>query len=241
MCTLPKLDTQRRSLYEWAAFLLLASVAVFFFSTTACRSSTSWYFVPSQYSVLPKDRFITRCCARLHAIAYRYLGEKTVHIKRCVLNNVLAAITATNDAAVNTVNSMRCCSSTSFAPVLLSCRSRRTVPEDQNIGPTQFETKVNNPTAITLYPEIPLYALDKSIDDIELDPPNAKNDACWKSSDVTVISVLVRSRPERRYNCTEDRRSSGMFVARVCVISSRLSSSWILRRVTSFASAQVEF
>ena len=34
-----------------------------------------------------------RCCPIAHAMLYKYLGEKTVQTKRCVLSNVHASIT----------------------------------------------------------------------------------------------------------------------------------------------------
>jgi hypothetical protein len=51
--------------------------------------------------------------------------------------------------------------------------------------------KVRMPTAMTLYPLTPLYALDKSIDDMAFEPPNAKKDIYCISNDVVVISTRL--------------------------------------------------
>jgi hypothetical protein len=45
-----------------------------------------------------------RCCTKLQAMQYKYLGENTVQMNRCVLNSVQAAMTATTLAVVKTVN-----------------------------------------------------------------------------------------------------------------------------------------
>ena len=42
------------------------------------------------------------------------------------------------------------------------------------MGPAQLPTNVKVPTAVTLYPLIPLYAFDRSIEEIALEPPKAK-------------------------------------------------------------------
>lgn len=70
----------------------------------------------------------------------------------------------------------------------------RFVAEVQNTGPTQLLTNVRIPTARTLYPATPLYALERSIEEMALEPPKVKNDVYCKSRDVVVISVMLRSR-----------------------------------------------
>ena len=110
------------------------------------------YFVPIQYNKLPTPTLTTKCCPKLQAILYKYFGEKTVQINKCVLSNVQAAITKNRLLVTNTVRSARCCPSKPFCPgfFLRSCKSRRLVAEVKKIGPAQLLTKVRRPTARTL-------------------------------------------------------------------------------------------
>jgi hypothetical protein len=45
----------------------------------------------------------------------------------------------------------------------------------QKIGPAQLLTKVRKPTAKKLKPLIPLYALERSTEEMAFEPPKAKN------------------------------------------------------------------
>lgn len=58
-------------------------------------------------------------------------------------------------------------------------RSRRRLAADvQKIGPAQLLTKVRIPTAKKLKPLIPLYALERSTEEMAFEPPKAKNVVC---------------------------------------------------------------
>jgi hypothetical protein len=54
------------------------------------------------------------------------------------------------------------------------------------MGPAQLPTKVRAPTAATSKAATPLYALARSTEAIELEPPAAKKAACCRSRAVTV-------------------------------------------------------
>ena len=58
---------------------------------------------PSAQSSLPNPQQTIKCQPTAQAIAYKYFGEKTVQMNKCVRNNVQAAITATKLAAVKVV------------------------------------------------------------------------------------------------------------------------------------------
>ena len=49
-----------------------------------------------------------RCCPKLQAIIYRYFGENTVQMNKCVLKAVQASITDRTLKAKNAVISDRC-------------------------------------------------------------------------------------------------------------------------------------
>lgn len=108
----------------------------------------------------------------LHAMIYKYLGEKTVHMKRCVLSIVHATITAKTLLEAKTVSNATYCSKDlemvpsrlldgTLPPALgelgFFCVVRRsTVAEVHHTGPAQLLRKVKSPTAPTLYPATPL-------------------------------------------------------------------------------------
>ena len=81
------------------------------------------------------------------------------------------------------------------------------------------------PTSITLYLPRPLYAFDKSTEEIELEPPNAKNVTCCIIRDVMASSVAVRFIEERIYACDLRTRKIGILVAFDCVIRKRVRDS----------------
>lgn len=58
---------------------------------------------PNTHSSLPNPQLTIKCQPTAQAIAYRYFGENTVQINKCVRNKVQAAITATKLAAVKAV------------------------------------------------------------------------------------------------------------------------------------------
>ena len=132
-----------------------------------------------------------RCCPMLHAILYKYFGENTVQMNKCVLKAVHASMTKNTLLAANPVNSDKCCIQ-SFNRLLRCSDRSNTVADVHHRGPAQLEQNVITPTAATLYPLMPLYALERSTEDIALDPPNAKNEAYWKRMEVNVISFVER-------------------------------------------------
>lgn len=52
------------------------------------------------------------------------------------------------------------------------------VADTHQMGPAQLPMNVKIPTAATLYPLTPLYALERSIEEMAFDPPKAKKEAC---------------------------------------------------------------
>lgn len=114
----------------------------------------------------------------LQATLYRYLGEKTVHMNRCVLNTVHASMTERTLLHTKVVSKIRCPIQLSLGFRLSCFESSSAVAEVHHKGPAQLPQKVKMPTATTLYPSIPLYALERSMEEMALDPPNAKNEAC---------------------------------------------------------------
>ena len=153
----------------------------------------------------------------LHAIQNKYLGENTVQMKRCVLKAVHASMTDRTELATKAVTSDKFCIQSSNDCPQLSARSS-TVADVHHKGPAQFEQKVRMPTAITLYPLMPLYALERSIEDIALDPPNAKNEAYCNRIEVNVISDVERCIDRIARNCSSKRRKMGILVTRDSVI-----------------------
>jgi len=109
-----------------------------------------WYSEPSQKSRLPNPTFMQRCCPRLHAVLYKYFGEKTVQMKRCVRKSVQAPMTKNKLLVTKRVSNARWRNRTSFSPFTLSRKSIRFVADVQNIGPAQLLTNVSMPTARTL-------------------------------------------------------------------------------------------
>lgn len=160
----------------------------------------------------------------LHAIQNKYLGENTVQMKRCVLNAVHASITDSTELATKAVTSDKCCIQSSNECPRPSARSS-TVADVHHKGPAQLEQKVRMPTAITLYPFMPLYALDRSTEDIALDPPNAKNEAYWNRTEVNVISDVERCIDRIAWNCISKKRKRGILVTRDSVIRKSVKRS----------------
>lgn len=135
------------------------------------------YHVSNQKRRLPPTTFTQRCCPRLQAMLYRYFGENTVHMKRCVLNTVHATITAMMLAALNAVSNDRCRNKISWCPRRCCSRKSKFVPEVHHKGPAQFPQKVSTATVVTSYLATPLYELERSMDEMALDPPKTKNEA----------------------------------------------------------------
>lgn len=82
-----------------------------------------------------------------------------------------AAITNVVLRAVKVVKSAACLRKTFFSPSQNLNSNRIFVPVVQKIGPAQLLTKVSTPTATKLKSLMPLYALDKSTDEMALVPP----------------------------------------------------------------------
>lgn len=149
---------------------------------------------PSQYSNPPSPTLTARCCPKLHAMQYKYLGENTVQINRCVRRAVHAAMTNATLAAVNTVKSLMWRSYTlPSTPAFLFLTSSTLVAEAQYIGPAQLLIKVSRPTVKTSKSRTPLYADDRSTDEMALVPPKAKKDVYWNRREVVVSSARERS------------------------------------------------
>jgi hypothetical protein len=81
---------------------------------------------------------------------YRYLGENTVQINKCVRRAVHAAITAAALNVVNTVRKARCCRNTLLWPAFRFLTRRVLVAKVQYIGAAQLLIKVRIPTATAL-------------------------------------------------------------------------------------------
>lgn len=162
----------------------------------------------------------------LHAMQNKYLGENTVQMKRCVLKAVHASMTDSTELATKAViKDIWWTQSSSDCP-RFSARSN-TVADVHHNGPAQLEQKVRMPTAITLYPLMPLYALERSTEDIALDPPNAKNEAYWNRIEVNVISYAESCIDRIAWNCSSNRRKMGILVTRDSVIRKSVMKSWI--------------
>lgn len=63
--------------------------------------------VPIQNNKPPKATLINKCCPKLHAMQYKYFGENTVQMNKCVLSAVHAAMTNATLIATKTVIKMR--------------------------------------------------------------------------------------------------------------------------------------
>jgi hypothetical protein len=112
----------------------------------------------------------------LQAILYRYFGENTVQTNKCVRCTVQVAIIKNRPVATKRVISPWCRNRMLRSPAACLRRRRSIEAEVHHIGPDQLLAKVRIPTATTLKPLMPLYALDRSMEDMEFDPPNAKKE-----------------------------------------------------------------
>lgn len=95
------------------------------------------------------------------------------------------------------------------------------------MGPAQLLMRVSAPTAKTLKPLMPLYALERSTEEIALEPPKAKKVVYWRTMEVAVISAMERVVDWRVWRMMLERRKRGMFVARDWVIARRVHRWWI--------------
>lgn len=73
---------------------------------------------------------------------------------------------------------------------------------------------------------MPLYALERSIEEMALEPPKAKNEAYWRSIEVIVISLGVRSSRRSVWSWISKSRKMGMFVTRDSVMRKSVKRSW---------------
>lgn len=73
---------------------------------------------------------------------------------------------------------------------------------------------------------MPLYALERSTEEIAFEPPNAKKVIYCESRDVIVTSIPVMVIEARIENCILSIKKSGIFVALDCVIRKSVSISW---------------
>lgn len=107
-------------------------------------------YVPIQNKALPNTILTQRCCPRLHAMLYRYFGEKTVQMNKCVLNIVHARMTKNMLAAVKVVRSVRWHARMLRRSARCCWRSKRFVADVHQSGPDQLLTNARSPTAATL-------------------------------------------------------------------------------------------
>ena len=63
------------------------------------------------------------------------------------------------------------------------------------------------------------------MEDIALDPPNAKNEAYWKRMEVNVVSYVESCNDLTAFNCTSNNRKIGIFVTRDSVIRNNVKRS----------------
>lgn len=94
------------------------------------------------------------------------------------------------------------------------------------MGPAQLLTRVKNPTAKKLYPLMPLYALERSTEEMAFEPPKAKKEACCSRMVVVVISGMERSVDCRKRKMTSESRKMGILVARDCVMPKIVYRWW---------------
>lgn len=153
---------------------------------------------------------------------YKYLGEKTVHMNRCVLSVVQAAMTNATLTETKTVIKARCCLWAFRWPCLYFFKRSRLVADTQKSGPAQLLTRIRNPTATTLKPPMPLYALDRSTDEMALEPPKAKKDVYCSKMEVMVISSTDKSVRCRHWSIMVESRKTGMLVARDWVMANKV-------------------
>lgn len=143
-------------------------------------------------------------------------------MNRCVRITVQATMMAPTLAAVNMVSTVTWREKTRSAPAFV-LRSRSVlVAKVQYTAPAQLPTKVRMPTATTLKSEMPLYALDRSTDEMEFVPPKAKNVANWSRSVVVDSSSGVRGWELMNLKMTSRMRNRGTLVARDCVMAKRV-------------------
>src|SRR6266536_5059655 len=66
-----------------------------------------------ELKVNPPKTFTSKCCPRHHTMVYKYLGENTVHMNRCVRSTIHATITPSNATELQSVVSDIYCNPTS--------------------------------------------------------------------------------------------------------------------------------
>ena len=98
-------------------------------------------------------------------------------MNRWVRNIVHASMMKTRLLAAKAVTKIACFSKNCRFSRRDASRRSILVADTHQIGPAQLSMNVNMPTATTLYPLTPLYALERSIEEMALDPPNAKKEA----------------------------------------------------------------
>lgn len=79
--------------------------------------------------------------------------------------------------------------------------------------------KVRMPTVTTSKFRTPLYALERSTEEIAFVPPRAKKDMYCRRREDVVSSVRVSDCAERNLKTTSKSRNSGTLVARLCVMA----------------------
>lgn len=135
------------------------------------------YQVANQKRRLPLVTLTQKCCPMLQAMLYRYFGENTVHIKRCVLSTVHASITDMILAALNAVSNDRCRNKISCCPRRNCLSKSKFVAEVHHKAPAQFPQKVSTATLTVLNLSTALYELERSMDEMAFEPPKKKNEA----------------------------------------------------------------
>lgn len=127
---------------------------------------------------------------------YKYFGEKTVQINKCSLSTVHATITDKVEEAAKTVSTEKWPNPELLMRSMVYRLRTHAVADAHQTGPDQLLMNVKTPTANTLYPLTPLYALDRSTEEIAFVPPNAKKDEYCMKSEVKVSS-RGRNLPDR--------------------------------------------
>src|SRR2546423_13587596 len=136
-------------------------------------------------SPYPRKQLMRMWCQTSQAIVNKNVGEKTVHMNKCSLRIIQATITERLLKAVNRVRSAKC----SNGDLLLTGKSElitKGIAHTHHIGPAQLLRKVRIHTAPTLYPAMPLYALERSTDEIAFELQSTKNVEYCSNIDVTV-------------------------------------------------------
>lgn len=134
-------------------------------------------------------------------------------MKRCVRKAVHAAMTKATLTVMNKVSRDRWCRNTILSPFLCFCRSSKLVAEVQYMGPAQLLTSVRKPTATTLKPLMPLYALERSTEEMALEPPKAKKDVYWSRMEMVLISMTESSTDSRVDRIMLKTRNRGILTA----------------------------